>query len=145
MLPTLKEPVPGWIDNMYGPTGIVIGVGTGLLRVLHAKEAIRANIVPADMCVNSLLATAWDVAEQRYDEPPVYNFVTSEHNPITWRDYCRLSIKHGQKMPLTKSIWHHSFRMSSSRLVVWWLTFFYHIVPAMAMDAGLVLSGRKPK
>lgn len=145
MIPTLKEPVPGWIDNMYGPTGIVIGVGTGLLRVLYAKEANLANIVPVDMCVNSLLAAAWDVAVQSYDEPPVYNYVTSVRNPITWRDYCKLSIKHGQKMPLTKSIWHHSFRMSSSRLVVWLMTFFFHIVPAMAMDTGLLLSGRKPK
>lgn len=145
VIPSLKEPVPGWIDNMYGPTGIVVGVGTGLLRVLYAKETIQANIVPVDMCVNSMLAAAWDVSTQTYDEPPVYNYVTSRTNPITWRDYCRMSIEHGMKMPLTKSIWHHSFRMSSSRVMVFLMTFFYHIVPAMVMDAGLVLSGRKPK
>lgn len=130
---------------MYGPTGIVVGVGTGLLRVLYAQETINANIVPADMCVNSLLASAWDVSQQHYEEPPVYNFVTSEKNPITWRDYCRFSIKHGEKIPLSKSIWYTSFRMTSSKFAAFWMTFFYHIVPAMIMDAGMMLSGRKPK
>lgn len=26
---SMEEPVPGWIDNYNGPTGIVVAVGTG--------------------------------------------------------------------------------------------------------------------
>lgn len=145
MIPTYKEPVCGWIDNMYGPTGIIVGVGSGLLRVLHAHEDNVAELVPVDMCVNSLLAAAWDVAEQQYDEPPVYNFVASPQNPITWKQYTDYSILHGSKMPLMKSIWHHQITMSASRTWVWLLTILYHTIPAFFMDCGLLLSGRKPK
>lgn len=59
---SVREPVVGWIDNMYGPTGVVAGVGTGLLRTLHCDRNIVANIVPVDMTVNALIAAAWDVA-----------------------------------------------------------------------------------
>lgn len=51
----------GWINNLYGPNGVVAGVCKGILRTLHCDNNINANIVPADMCVNSLICSAWDV------------------------------------------------------------------------------------
>lgn len=59
---SVREPVTGWIDNLYGPTGVVAGVATGLLRTMHCDKDIIANIVPVDMTVNALIASAWDVA-----------------------------------------------------------------------------------
>lgn len=56
-----KEPLVGWIDNLYGPTGVVAGAGTGVLRTMHCDKNINANIVPVDFCVNALIASAWDV------------------------------------------------------------------------------------
>ena len=32
-----KEPMPGWIENLNGPTGIVAGAGKGVLRSVHCK------------------------------------------------------------------------------------------------------------
>ncbi|KAJ8982209.1 hypothetical protein NQ317_013511 [Molorchus minor] len=60
---TFKEPVRGWLNNIYGPTGVVLGAGLGLLRVLHFDEELEANFVPVDMCVNSMIVSAWDAAE----------------------------------------------------------------------------------
>lgn len=59
---SVREPVVGWIDNLYGPTGVVAGVGTGVLRTMHCDRDITANIVPVDMTVNALITAAWDVA-----------------------------------------------------------------------------------
>lgn len=59
---SVREPVTGWIDNLYGPTGVVAGAATGLLRTMHCDKDITANIVPVDMTVNALIASAWDVA-----------------------------------------------------------------------------------
>ncbi|KAL4721327.1 hypothetical protein ACJJTC_007158, partial [Scirpophaga incertulas] len=30
-----KEPVPGWVDNLNGPTGLLVGSGKGELKLLH--------------------------------------------------------------------------------------------------------------
>lgn len=63
MTSSAKEPVVGWIDNLYGPTGVVAGVGTGILRTMHCGKEINANIVPVDYTVNALIACVWDVAQ----------------------------------------------------------------------------------
>lgn len=63
-----------------------MGAGLGLVRVLHASGTNNANLVPADMTVNALLATAWDVSERfsttgkgGFEERdiPVYNYESS--------------------------------------------------------------------
>ncbi|KAJ8982207.1 hypothetical protein NQ317_013509, partial [Molorchus minor] len=58
-----KEPIRGWINNLYGPTGVVVGTGAGFIRVVHINNSITANVIPVDICVNSLLAVAWEAAE----------------------------------------------------------------------------------
>lgn len=62
---SVKEPVVGYIDNLYGPTGVVYGAGTGVLRTMHCDRDVVANIVPVDMTVNALIAASWDVAVNR--------------------------------------------------------------------------------
>jgi fatty acyl-CoA reductase len=58
------EPVVGWIDNLYGPTGVVAGAATGILRTMQCDRNVNANIVPVDMTVSALISSAWDVADQ---------------------------------------------------------------------------------
>jgi alcohol-forming fatty acyl-CoA reductase len=130
---------------MYGPTGIIIGVAAGLLRVLHIDKNNNAEIVPVDMCVNSLIASAYDIGVNSYEEPPIYNYVASNKNPITWQQYTDLAKLHGEKVPLIKTAWYYSFTMSSSKALVTFLTFLYHFVPAAIIDLGLFVCGKKPK
>jgi alcohol-forming fatty acyl-CoA reductase len=130
---------------MYGPTGIIVGVAAGLLRVLHITAENTAELVPVDYCVNSLLTSAFDIAQNTYNEPPIYNFVTSNKNPITWQQYTDYASVHGERVPLMKSAWYYAFTMSSSKTLVTFLTFFYHFLPAALIDLGLFICGKKPK
>lgn len=145
VIPTYKEPLKGWIDNMYGPTGIIVGVAAGLLRVLYIKKENNAELVPVDLCVNSLLASAYDIGTNAYEEPPMYNYVSSPKNPINWQTYTDLASHYGEKVPLARTAWYYSFKMSNSKFLVTILTFLYHIVPAAIVDCGLFVCGKKPK
>lgn len=64
VISTYQDPFCGWIDNFYGPTGAIAGAGTGVLRTLRCDPKNDANMVPVDMCVNGIIACAWDVAKQ---------------------------------------------------------------------------------
>lgn len=130
---------------MYGATGIIVGCGVGLLRVLQIEQENHAEIVPVDMCCNSLLCSAWDVATNQYEEPPIFNFVTSSENKITWKTFSELSLKYGEPIPYSKSVWHHTITMNSNRILVAIMKFFYHMMPAFFIDAGMVIVGKKPK
>lgn len=59
VISTKSEPVPGWIDNPYGTSGLLVGYVMGVLRTLWCNDSKVAEIVPVDMMVNALIVTAW--------------------------------------------------------------------------------------
>lgn len=161
VLPVAYEPIPGWIDNMYGPTGMLIGVAAGLIRIFHVHKDNNAEVVPVDMCVNSLLAAAWDISKNKkrqaiMPEPvpevedyksdiPIYNFVTANQNKTSWKNYIDYAWEIGQDVPVHKSIWYISFTTTDNKLVHTVLWFFYHRLPAFFMDLCLFAIGKKTK
>ncbi|XP_063241800.1 putative fatty acyl-CoA reductase CG5065 isoform X3 [Bacillus rossius redtenbacheri] len=58
VISTLKEPIMGWVDNMYGPIAIAIGVGLGMVRVIYSSEEVIMDIIPADMVTNCVIVSA---------------------------------------------------------------------------------------
>jgi len=82
--PAWKEPLPGWIDNINGPSGnnlffivkllerhvaqhthcpgIVAGVLTGIVRVNKAGPQLIGDIIPVDYAINVGIAAAWHKA-----------------------------------------------------------------------------------
>lgn len=67
VIATSKEPIAGWINNFYGPTGVVAGAGIGLLRSLHCDGNMLADLVPVDMVINSMIVAACDVGRSRLE------------------------------------------------------------------------------
>lgn len=66
VISTHAEPIEGWIDNVFGPTGGVVGAGAGLIRTMNIDSECAAELVPVDMTVNALIATAWEVSKNKY-------------------------------------------------------------------------------
>ncbi|OXU23345.1 hypothetical protein TSAR_015221, partial [Trichomalopsis sarcophagae] len=148
VISTANEPIPGWIDNFYGPTGVVAGVATGVLRTLHCDPKNKANIVPVDLTVNALIASAWDVAMQtarRDDEMLIYNFVSTVEAPCTWEDFRTTNTKFANEYPMSTALWYMSFNMNKHKIVHSIYVFFLHLIPAFIIDTLTICIGRKPK
>lgn len=64
MVATNSEPIPGWIDNLYGATGVMVGCATGVLRTLQCDQDVCAQIVPVDMACNAIIAATWNIANR---------------------------------------------------------------------------------
>jgi len=62
---TYREPVRGWIDNVYGPTGIVVGAATGVLHTYYLDSNIVTDIIPVDIVVNALICATKETATNR--------------------------------------------------------------------------------
>ncbi|XP_043499921.1 putative fatty acyl-CoA reductase CG5065 [Polistes fuscatus] len=61
---TENKPIAGWINNLYGLTGIAVESATGVLHTLYCNENFICNIIPVDYVVNNIIAAAWDVAQK---------------------------------------------------------------------------------
>lgn len=60
VIPIWLDPLPGWTDNINGPTGLLIAAGKGVLRSMYCNKNSYADFVPADIAANSLLLVIGD-------------------------------------------------------------------------------------
>lgn len=85
-----REPFPGWVDNLNGPTGLFIAVGKGLLHTMCGDVRAKADIVPVDIVSNLLIVAAWYRAGLRPNAAaaaapvPVINCCSGTLNPLRW-------------------------------------------------------------
>lgn len=59
--------------------GFTAGAALGLLKTVNCNGKLTASIIPVDMCVNFMIAAAWEVGcnfqdRQENDDVPIYNF-----------------------------------------------------------------------
>ncbi|XP_075148983.1 fatty acyl-CoA reductase wat-like [Haematobia irritans] len=143
------EPVPGWVDNLYGPLSICYGCGLGVLRVINARSNLNAGFAPVDYCVNSMLASAWYTAKKfeeiKPEEPPIFTLVPSKSNTLTWENFRNFLLENCYKMPASTMIWCPILIFAESEFAYTLLTFIYHLIPGLLIDLSQVLLGKSPR
>ncbi|XP_050678153.1 fatty acyl-CoA reductase wat-like [Leptidea sinapis] len=153
VIATADDPIVGWIDNVYGPTGVVVGSAVGLLHVLNCNQKNIADLVPGDVVVNACIAVAWKTARDHRDNheappqdtvPVVYNCVSSVESPVTWEQYMKLNEGYGLKVPPIQAIWGYLLILTPSAFLYTIYSFILHWIPAYIIDAVLVIIGKKP-
>ncbi|XP_032674186.1 fatty acyl-CoA reductase wat-like [Odontomachus brunneus] len=159
---TAKEPITGWINNLYGPVGVVMGSGLGLLRTLHCMPENTADLVPADYVIANIIVAGWDTAQRKDtllsvdDANPksrnseteralIYNCVSSNQNPITWAMFMKYNEQYSLLTPFMNMLWCYVFTLNRYRLVHNIYALFLHTIPAVIVDVLAFLTGRKPK
>ncbi|CAH3872363.1 unnamed protein product [Pieris brassicae] len=58
VIASLSEPLPGWIDNWNGATGLIGSISKGILRVLPGNEVNVLDLIPVDYVVNLIIVAA---------------------------------------------------------------------------------------
>ena len=84
VVPSVREPEPGWVDNVNGPMGLGVLASLGILRNIDWNYWGVSDFVPVDFVVNSMLVVAERTARLHPNEIKVYNCATSSANPTTW-------------------------------------------------------------
>ncbi|VVC29130.1 Male sterility, NAD-binding,NAD(P)-binding domain,Fatty acyl-CoA reductase, C-terminal [Cinara cedri] len=157
---TESEPVPGWINNYYGPTGITAAAGIGLLRVMLADPNAIAEIIPGDFVSNAVLSCAWDIHNKWIEHkktvngnvfdrdsytPSIYNLVSSNMNQLKWREFVSINKCHGTKIPIDKMIWPIMLKLTPNKYLYTVLCFLLHTLPAYVLDSLAKLVGKRPR
>lgn len=138
-----EEPVPGWVDNFNGPTGLLAAIGNGLLRNMMGDFNGTADIIPVDTATKMMIACAWNTGVDKSSVGSVYHCTTGQLNKLTWGMVERGSYKYFMKNPVntvaripnprfTKSVIYHELSM-----------IFDHMLPAYIMDFFLWIQGRR--
>ncbi|KAI4499659.1 hypothetical protein M0802_005229 [Mischocyttarus mexicanus] len=143
---TYREPMPGWVDNLNGPIGILAGAGKGLIRIHHCDGSVKVCLVPGDLTINALIVCAWDITVNRRSEEdiPIYNYVSNE-NSITFDDMEELTFKYGLLTPFREAYWYYNFRTTKYRLLYLFYVYLLHLLPALILDLGMLCVRKKSR
>ncbi|XP_021712516.1 putative fatty acyl-CoA reductase CG5065 [Aedes aegypti] len=59
VISSMRDPIPGWIDNFNGPVGLLVGSGIGLCRTMYCDPNNVADYTPVDVCIKAMIVAAW--------------------------------------------------------------------------------------
>ncbi|XP_014371686.2 putative fatty acyl-CoA reductase CG5065 [Papilio machaon] len=138
-----KEPMPGWVDNKNGPTGILIGSGKGVIRTMHCEASYHADAIPVDVVANGCILIAYATAIDRAKEMRIYNITLSGIKKITWGQIIEIGKKWIIIYPYTLALWYVGGTIKSYWLTHQFCLIFTHLLPAYFVDALLFLLGKK--
>ncbi|XP_064076069.1 fatty acyl-CoA reductase 1 [Vanessa tameamea] len=145
VIPIWQEPVPGWTDNINGPTGLLIGAGKGVIRSMYCKGNSYADYLPVDVFINGIMICTWNYIKNGNTKWNVVNFTSSAEIKVTWIEM----IDAGRdiimnRVPLNGVVWYPGGSMKHSRLYHNICALFFHWIPALLIDTLLFCLGYKP-
>ncbi|XP_076672852.1 fatty acyl-CoA reductase wat-like isoform X1 [Andrena cerasifolii] len=156
VISTAEEPLIGWINNLNGIMGGMLGVGLGVLHTLHCIPEYVVETIPADYVVSTTIAAAWGTSNMKsaildkdaniaVDERiPIYNSVSSRQNPVTWGAFIKQNENFGAEVPSAQSVWYPMLILNRHLILHKICVFFLHILPATIIDTFAYIVGRKP-
>ncbi|XP_050537409.1 putative fatty acyl-CoA reductase CG5065 [Daktulosphaira vitifoliae] len=143
--PALKEPLPGWVDNLNGPVGIMVAGGKGVLRSILCNPDYTAEAISVDLAINAVISIAWNMGTSKDKKKciPVYNLTQHNLNPISWRTVLDKGRNIALKYPFEVILWYPNGSMTTNRYIHMYNRIFHHWIPAYFIDILLFIFGQK--
>lgn len=139
-----KEPLPGWIDNMNGPTGLLVSAGKGVLRTLLCDKNAIGDLMPVDIAINLCISVAWHTAVSRPNNIVIYNCTSGAKNPMRWRDFQVWGQEYLLRYPTSGLLWYPGGSFKKYRLTNFVARVLFQVVPSFIIDLLMRIMGKKP-
>lgn len=141
----VKEPIPGWVDNLNGPMALCVGVSKGLIHTALADENSVMDMVPVDIAVNGIVLAVYDtLTNGERGKIKVFNGCSSNKKTLKVQEIMELGLKCVEKNPHDRILWYPFVFVTSSKLMFTLLTCIFHFFPALIVDTLMRLTGNKP-
>lgn len=112
---TMEEPMPGWIDNFNGPTGLLTACGLGIYRTCYGEPDVVSDFTPVDIAIKAMIVAAWKLAADGVkpnQDANVYNCSTSIQRAFTTGFIISMGETLSAEIPLDKALWKPGGRMT---------------------------------
>ncbi|XP_052860472.1 putative fatty acyl-CoA reductase CG5065 [Anopheles cruzii] len=151
VISSMKDPIPGWMDNFNGPVGLLVGCGIGICRTMYCDPNNIADFTPVDVCIKAMIVAAWKRgtepaarSESVKFELPIYNCCISNLRNSTMSQIVEMGRLLSDEIPLDKCIWAPGGGITQIRIHNLFRVLLYHILPAILIDGVFRLMGQKP-
>ncbi|KAI5750970.1 hypothetical protein M8J77_002988 [Diaphorina citri] len=147
VLPSFQEPVPGWVDSLNGPVGVLVASGKGVVRSMMCGAEFVAEVVPVDIAINGVILAAYNRDQKKLNDLPtetqVFNISSNEVEAITWGEIISRGKQLIYQYPLEAGLWYPNGQIRSNRFWHYFFVIFTQILPAYLVDFIMVLIRQK--
>ncbi|CAG9794554.1 unnamed protein product [Diatraea saccharalis] len=147
VISSVDEPFSGWIENFNGPVGILVACGKGIMRSLYTDPDLIADYIPVDFSIKSIIAAAWIRGTKKLeptDDIPIYNCCAGNLNNITMFELVDIGKRLAAMIPLDDMLWNVGGSITTSKTLHYIKVLLIHCLPAILVDALLLILGKKP-
>ncbi|XP_073831837.1 fatty acyl-CoA reductase wat-like [Musca autumnalis] len=148
VISSYEEPMPGWVDNINGPIGMLVASGTGLMRTSYGNPNTVPDVIPVDMCATSLLVAAFKLGTQpplpTTAEVEIFNCCNSSKRYLSNDDILTIGKRILLKVPFDKCLWLPEGSITSYRVWHYFRFITLQIIPAIFLDLFMIIAGKKP-
>ncbi|XP_075166312.1 putative fatty acyl-CoA reductase CG5065 isoform X3 [Haematobia irritans] len=142
--PAAYEPLPGWVDNLNGPTGLMIGCGKGVIRSVLVDKKNKSEVIPVDYAINGLIVIPYEFNKgQRPAEVPVYNITNADHRKMPIGTIIEMSKRVNEAYPLNAGMWYPDPCLTTNKYYQKFNEILFHWLPAYFIDFLLMIFGQK--
>ncbi|XP_071056868.1 putative fatty acyl-CoA reductase CG5065 [Onthophagus taurus] len=143
VMPSLKEPIAGWVDSFNGPVSLFYAVAKGILRIALIDDKSVPQMIPVDVAINSLIVSGYERATNVYS-PSVLNVTIGNVTTPTWSDYFNRCEDYNREHPFKLVFWYPKFTATKSYYRYMIDMILFHIIPALAIDFIMIIFLQKP-
>ncbi|CAG9858436.1 unnamed protein product [Phyllotreta striolata] len=145
VIPAFKDPIPGWTNNIQGPSGLFVGAGKGVIRSLYMDSKTYANFGPADCTVSAIIMFAWHHLSSK-SSSYIFNICMPQSDiQITWEEIFKTAREVVEtKVPFNRILWYPGGQPTKSRFYNRVRQTLFQIIPALLIDFMLIIVGQKP-
>ncbi|XP_033233189.1 putative fatty acyl-CoA reductase CG5065 [Drosophila pseudoobscura] len=148
----ISEPLPGWIEGVTGPTGLMIGAARGVIRSMHCNPLYSSTVIPVDKAINGLIlcgyqrakASSQEKAPSKRNEVHFCNLCISKKALTSWGDSIETGRRFFYETPLSFSLWYPGGSIKKNYYHHLFCVIFFHYLPAYFIDFLMLISGQKP-
>jgi alcohol-forming fatty acyl-CoA reductase len=135
VMPSLSDPIPGWVDSLNGVVGIFYAAGKGVLRSMMANPDSQIEIIPVDIAINAIVLIPKLLAStERSIDIPVYHLTVLERQKLKMKETFDLIKEIGRKYPCSWALWYPDGGMTMNKYENKIKVFLFQLIPAYLID-----------
>ncbi|XP_037823658.1 putative fatty acyl-CoA reductase CG5065 isoform X2 [Lucilia sericata] len=141
---SMKDPEPGFIDNLNGPMGLLVSIAIGISQITYCNADLIMALIHVDIVTDFTIIAAYrrglETMNSKKYGLDIRNITAGSQYKYTLSQSTKIFLEHTSQEPFEKSLWAPTGFMTTNYFLYIMCVFLVNIPLALIYDFLLMLS-----